>query len=213
MSTSHRRIPLLAAIAVGLVGLAACTAGPGASPAPTSTAAPSWDSVHAAPPQGRVIGVGTVIDAARDAQLCLGAIMESSPPQCEGLPLTDWSWEGVDGYESSGETTWGSYAVYGAFDGERLTITDPPIMLALYDPAAPEDPTGGVDGTTSATDLARIQDELDTAAIGAGALTVRTDRGYVWVGVTWDDGTLQDAMDAEDGPGVVIVSSALRAID
>ncbi len=50
---------------------------------------------------------------------------------------------GRGGKRVSGETTWGAYAVYATFDGERLTNTDAPIMLALYDPIAPEDPTGG----------------------------------------------------------------------
>ena len=34
----------------------------------------------------------------------------------------------------------------------------------------------------------------------------------MWAQVIWDDGTLQDAADAEYGDGVVIVQSALRPI-
>lgn len=40
-----------------------------------------------------------------------------------------------------------------------------------------------------------------------------TDRGYVWLQVVWDDGTIQDAADAEFGDDVVIVTSSLREID
>lgn len=159
-----------------------------------------------------MVGVGMVLDASGDVQLCLGAIMESYPPQCLGVPLDGWTWDGVEGSDDSGETTWGDYAVYATYDGERLTMTDPPIMTALYDSIAPEDPTGGVDGTTPEDELARVQDDI-AARLGTEAVTVGTDRGYVWVQVVWDDGTIQEAMDAEYGEGVVVVSSALRETD
>ncbi|WP_244631919.1 hypothetical protein [Microbacterium sp. Se63.02b] len=159
-----------------------------------------------------MIGVGTVLDVAGDVQLCMGVIMESYPPQCQGVPLDGWTWDGVDGSETSGTTTWGQYAVYASYDGERLTNTDQPIMLALYDTVAPEDPTGGVEGTTAEDELVRVQDDI-AARLGSEALTVATDRGYVWLTVVWDDGTMQDAADAEYGDGVVIVTSALRETD
>lgn len=215
MSTSPRRSTIAVASALGLLLLSACTSGPGGSAAPTSTSTPSGqalEDVRPALPEGRVLGVGTVLDVAGEVQLCLGAIMESHPPQCSGMPLDDWSWDGVDGSESSGDTTWGAYAVYATYDGERLTNTDPPIMLALFDPIAPEDQTNGVDGTTPADELTRIQDDI-SARLGDEALTVRTDRGYVWLDVVWDDGTIQKAADAEYGDDVVLVTSALREID
>ncbi|WAA64650.1 hypothetical protein [Microbacterium oxydans] len=215
MSTLQRRLALAAASAVGLLFLSACATGPGSSAAPTSTSVPSdqrLEEAHPDLPDGRVIGVGTVLDVGGDVQLCLGAVAESYPPQCSGVPLDDWTWEGVDGSESSGDTTWGAYAVYATYDGERLTKTDPPIMLALFDPVATEDPTGGVDGTTTDAELTRVQDEI-AARLGPSALSVGTDRGYVWLQVVWDDGTLQDAVDAEYGEDVVFVTSSLGEID
>lgn len=215
MSTSQRRLILAVASAVGLLALTACTAGPGGSAAPTSTTVPSdqrLENAHPEPPEGRVIGVGTVLDDAGDVALCMGAIMESYPPQCSGVALDDWIWDGVDGSETSGDATWGAYAVYATYDGERLTRTDPPIMLALYDTVAPEDPTGGVEGSTAEDELTPVQDDI-SARLGTDALTVGTDRGYVWLHVVWDDGTLQDAVDAEYGDDVVVVTSALREID
>lgn len=159
-----------------------------------------------------MIGTGTVLDDGSGPVLCLGPIMESYPPQCSGIPLDDWTWEGVDGSETAGDTRWGSYAVYAAYDGDRLAVTDPPILLALFDTVAPEDPTGGVDGTTPADELERVQNDI-TGRLGADALAVSTERGYVWLDLVWDDGTMQDAVDAEYGDGVVIVTSALREID
>lgn len=214
MSTSHRRRTLAAAPVAGLLLLSACTAGSAGSAAPTSTTAPSDQRLEDAqprPPEKRVIGTGTVMDVGGDVQLCLGAIAESYPPQCSGVPLDGWSWDGVEGSESSGQTTWGAYAVSATFDGERLQNTDPPTLLALYDPLAPEDPTGGVAGTTPEDELARVQDDVFGRL--DDALTASSDRGYVWVQVVWDDGSLQEAVDAEYGENVVVVQSALREVD
>lgn len=214
MSTSQRCLALTTASVVGLLLLSACATEPGSSAAPSSTTVPSdrrIEDVHPEPPEGRVIGAGMVIDVAGEAVLCGPAIMESYPPQCHGVPLDGWTWDGVEGSETSGETTWGTYAVYATFDGDRLTVTDPPIMLALYDPIAPEDPTGGVEGDTPLDELTRIQDDL-ASRLGTD-VSVSTGQGYVWLTVVWDDGTIQDAANAEYGEGVVLVTSGLREID
>ena len=62
-------------------------------------AAGSLGSLWPAPPEGEVVGQGTVMDVGGEVELCLGAVAESYPPQCSGIPLTDWSWDGVDGCE------------------------------------------------------------------------------------------------------------------
>ena len=62
-------------------------------------------------------------------------------PSARGIPLTNWSWDGVEGSETSGDVTWGAYAVQGTYDGEEFAVTQPPIMLALYDPMPFPDPT------------------------------------------------------------------------
>ncbi|MDQ0648567.1 hypothetical protein QFZ53_002763 [Microbacterium natoriense] len=207
MSTPRTRAIVGVASALALLALTACSTSPGSSPAPTSVSL-----VTAPAPDGRVIATGTVIDDGGHVQLCLGAVAESHPPQCSGVPLEGWTWEGVDGSETADTTTWGTYAVYGIFDGEKVAVTDPPIMLALYDPIRPEDPTGGEVGTTADAELARVQDDI-AERLGAAATEVRTERGYVWVEVPWDDGTLQDSVNALYGDGVVIVSSAFREVD
>ena len=176
-----------------------------------SGAGGSLSTTQISPPDGEVVGTGTVLDVAGDVTLCLGPIAESYPPQCDGLPLMGWSWEGVDGFEESGDTRWGTYAVFGTFDGEVFTATQPPIMLALYDPIRAEDPTGGGPGETPVAELDEIARELPTE-LGDLLLATWTQDGYVWAQVIWDDGTLQDAADAEYGDGVVIVQSALRPI-
>ncbi|WP_314423630.1 hypothetical protein [uncultured Microbacterium sp.] len=211
MTISRTLASASATVAVtALLALSGCATDAGSSPAPTSAPAglPSSPPV-VAPPEGPVTAAGMVIDAAGDVEICLGGVMESYPPQCVGVPVDGWTWDQVDGSESIGEVRWGSYAIRGAYDGERFALTDPPTLLALYDPMPIEDPTRGVPGTSTDRELSLVQDEV-FPWLGADALTAGPERGYVWVQVVWDDGTLQDAVDTAYGKGVVIVTSAIR---
>lgn len=204
MNTSRLSGLLLAASA--LVLLTGCT---GSVTPPGHSIGP----LEPDPPQGEVIGQGLVMQTADEVKLCLGPIAESWPPQCQGMPLDGWSWEGVEGSESSGDVRWGMYAVTGTYDGSVFTLTGEPILLALYDPMAPEDPTGGTPGTTSEARLIEIQEQLpDILAPGTQYFSSTPDRGYLWAQVIWDDGTIQTALDAHYGAGVVIIESALREI-
>ncbi|WP_374113822.1 hypothetical protein [Microbacterium sp. zg.B96] len=193
----------------GVLTACATAASPGAGP---GTPPASFGAVWPQPPAGDVVGTGTVIDVGGEAELCLGPVMESFPPACAGVALAGWSWADLDGVESAGDVTWGVYAVRGDYDGEALTVTDTPILLALYDPIRGDDPADGVAGTTDAAQLEQVQAEI-VERLGADLLGTYLDRGYVWAQVVWDDGTLQDAADAEFGDDVVIVESALRDFD
>jgi hypothetical protein len=149
------------------------------------------------------------MEAGGDVQLCLGPVAESYPPQCRGIPIEGWSWDGVDGSESSGDVRWGAYAVAGGWDGETLTVDGPPIMLALYDPMPLPDPTGGEPGSGDPAELESIQEELPSR-LGDLLVSSHIENGWLWVDVVWDDGSLQKAADAEFGDGAVVVRSALR---
>lgn len=151
------------------------------------------------------------MDVDGEAELCLGALLESYPPQCSGVRLHGWSWDGVEGSETSGDATWGSYVVQGSYDGKRLTVTQPPILLALYDPRAPVDPTDGKPGPADDATLTTVQDEIHDA-LGDQALGSTPRDGRLWVDVVWDDGTLQDAADATFGDDVVLIQSAFREV-
>lgn len=204
-SQSRSRSVTSLAIIACVVVLSGCagTAGGGARPA--------FGAAYPQPPEGEVIGQGTVLDVDGEAQLCLGAVAESYPPQCSGIPLIDWSWEGVDGSETSEQTTWGAYAVQGTYDGDVFTVTAPPIMLALYDPLPFPDPTGGEPGAGDEDALLALQEELPDR-LGDQYLSSSIDNDYLWVDVVWDDGTLQDAANSEFGDAVVVVRSALREV-
>ena len=207
--TRHRRhLSALALGAASVFAFAGC-ATPAASDAPPGS---SLGSLWPAPPEGEVAAQGTVMDVGGDVELCLGPVAESYPPQCSGIPLTNWSWDGVEGSESSGDVTWGAYALQGTYDGEEFAVTQPPIMLALYDPMPFPDPTNGEAGTGDETTLLEIQEELPDL-LGDAYLSSYPENGWLWVDVVWDDGTWQDAADDDYGEGVVVIRSAMRPVD
>src|SRR4051812_24259987 len=130
-------LPLLAA-AVLLTGCAAPAVTPGAGGDGSASDTSDVGVAIAAP--GEVFGQGTVIQTGDAApQLCLGAVAESYPPQCSGPEISGWDWETIDGEESSGDVTWGAYAVTGGWDGTTFSFTSG-VMLALYDPMPFVDP-------------------------------------------------------------------------
>ncbi len=177
-----------------------------------TTAAGTPSELVPDPPAGEVVGTGTVLDDGSGAQLCLGGVAESHPPQCSGLPLAGWDWSARTDAERASGTTWGSYAVQGEFDGTTIAVTAEPVPLALYDALPLPDPTDGVSGTADDATLRtveeRVRDTLGDTVLASGAYD-----GRLWVTVVWDDGTLQTAADAEFGDDVVVVQSALRPID
>jgi hypothetical protein len=89
-----------------------------------------------------------VLEAEGQVRLCLGGVMESLPPQCDGVPVIGWSWDEVEGENESGGVTWGEYHVVGTYDGSAFTLTrsGPPREAAEGDnpfaPPCPE-PEGG----------------------------------------------------------------------
>lgn len=205
---SRRRFAALALATMSLVALAGCAEG---SPGGGRPAGAGLGGVWPPPPEGPVVTQGTVLDADGEVQLCLGAVAESYPPQCSGVPLDGWSWDGVEGSESASGVTWGAYAVQGTYDGEVFTVVEPPIMLALYDPMKPDDPTGGQPGAGTEEQLAQLQDDLPDR-LGDGYLMSYVQDGWLWVDVVWDDGTWQAAADEEYGDDVVVIRSVIRTI-
>lgn len=74
---------------------------------------------------------GTVLEGPdHGPELCLGAIADSLPPQCGGLPIRDWDWAGVEGEESVGGTTWGDFHIVGTYDGSSFTVVE----VGVYEP-------------------------------------------------------------------------------
>ncbi|QHC67957.1 hypothetical protein GSU68_16215 [Rathayibacter sp. VKM Ac-2759] len=68
----------------------------------------------------------TVLDTGSGPILCRGLILQSRPPQCDGSALRGWSWDAVEGASTVDDTTWGEYALTGAWDGDTFVVTRPP---------------------------------------------------------------------------------------
>lgn len=208
--TALQRVPftaLSAAVgilaAVALLGACSTPARPGAQP-PAGIPAP-----------GEVLGQGTVIQIGDSApQFCLGPVAESYPPQCSGPAIAGWDWRGLQGVETSGDVTWGGYAVQGTWDGTRFTVTSPPMWLALYDPIRIVDPQREPEnaGMTTQRRLLAIQDELATAG-EVQPLMSWIENGYLFATYVYDDGDIQRHLDATYGADVVLVRPALRDVN
>ncbi len=129
-------------VAASLLLLAGCGSG--------TTAGPDA-SVAGGEVQTR--GAVTVLDDGQGAELCLGGVAESLPPQCGGPRLATWDWDDHAGdFEDVGGVRWGEFHVVGTFDGQTFTATvvtpadeyDPP-DIDETDPFVTtcEEPAGG----------------------------------------------------------------------
>lgn len=200
------RSVLATVAALGLAaGLAACAT-------PITPGAPTPGGGPLSPTD--VVGMGTVIQVGDEApELCLGPVMESYPPQCSGVELHGWEWTADDGSESSGDVTWGSYAVWGSYDGDSLSVTDS-VMLALYDPMFVQDPALLPEnrGTSSDAELNALSDTIWSDA-PFEILESYPENGYLFARVVFDDGTSQEWADNRYGPGKVQIRSALLPIE
>ncbi|WP_022892997.1 hypothetical protein [Agromyces subbeticus] len=173
-------------------------------------------------PTGEVTGDGTVREADGSApELCLGGVAESYPPQCSGPEIVGWEWSRAEGEETASGVTWGGYSVRGTWDGERFTLTEPPVphepgeVHAMLDPRF--DPANAGDSTETELDAvqAELRAEVPSPLPADGRvpyLASWTENGYVVVLVIFDDGAAQRRMDDRFGDGRVIVLSALAPV-
>lgn len=171
-----------------------------------------------APPaaSGPVLAQGTVLQTeGAAAMLCLGGVAESYPPQCSGPEVVGWDWDAVDGEETASGTTWGAYAMRGAWDGTTFTTGEPAVLLALFDPA-PTTPNARLDpanaGSGGSAELIDVQNEIHELD-GIPVLTSRPENGWLFVSVPYDDGSYQRWFDAVYGDGLVAVESALVEVE
>lgn len=158
------------------------------------------------------MGQGTVLQkGAEPPQLCLGAVMESYPPQCSGPFIRNWDWSEADGEATASGVTWGAYAVAGTWDGTEFTQTRDPIPLSLYDPPRPTAPGlgEGPAGAGTEAQLELIRDEVHSS-YGGTILISEIRNGYLILDVFYDDGALQKEMDPRYGSNLILVRSALK---
>lgn len=77
----------------------------------------------------------TVLDDGDGAELCLGGVATSLPPQCGGPRLVGWDWAEHQGdFETVRGVRWGSFGVVGRWDGESFTPTEVTPASAMPEP-------------------------------------------------------------------------------
>lgn len=158
-----RTVAVAALTTLALAGCGSRTA-PGAGDRTTAGGEGTAVTGHLLEPGTLLAGHGMVLQAdGEPAQLCLGAVAESYPPQCGGPELVGFpGWEALPGHESASGTTWSEAYVVGSYDGERFTLDRPPTPdpppgwepVTSADPPFPqlcEDPAAGVDGSRDGT--------------------------------------------------------------
>jgi len=217
---------LLAALAVLVLAGSSCgTEGPG-----TGSAAPSASgSASAASPPAQVPSARgevttrypvTVLDDGDGAELCVGGVADSLPPQCGGPRLVGWDWADHQGdFESRGGVRWGDFLVTGTFDGTSLTPTEV-VPGDQVDPPAPQD-----DADRFATPCPepeggwRVLDPAKTTQASEDRTFRAAERlegyAYSWVDQSinpvwddWQDGTATDseAEQALDDPALLVIN-------
>lgn len=94
---------------------------------PVNAGAPSDEVTDAVDEEQRYTASTMVLESPNHGpQLCLGGVADSYPPQCGGPDVVGWDWGAVEGEEAESGTTWGDYTLVGTWDGERLSLTEPP---------------------------------------------------------------------------------------
>lgn len=183
--TGMRRSVLLTAAATALLagaGVAGCatrdmTTLPGAPP---ESGEPAPVPLPTDP--GPYRATGTVLESREHGPMLCMWVDTSYPPQCGDIELVGWDWDQVDDEESASGTTWGGpYEITGTWDGQRITLTEPPR-------AADAEPTPGPDFSTPCPEPAGGWGVVDPATTTPETLEAvlaaarnRSDVAGVWL--------------------------------
>jgi hypothetical protein len=115
---------LLVPTACGSSGKRDVTSEPSEAPSFSSTGGPMPTVVPAATGSVTTTVPVTVLDDGDGAELCLGGVAESLPPQCGGPTLVGWNWDDHHGdFEDVSGVRWGEFVVTGTFDGTEFAPT------------------------------------------------------------------------------------------
>ena len=183
------RRSILLTVAVGALIASASLAGcatQAQNPNPAQPGAPAESGEPAPVPlptdPGPYRASGIVLESPEHGPMLCMFVATSYPPQCGNLELVGWDWDLVDDEESVNGTTWGgSYEVIGTWDGERLTLTEPPRPAVGEAPSDPEfstpcpEPAGG----WTVVDPAKTTSQTLDAVINAAR--ARPDFAGVWL--------------------------------
>lgn len=179
MRTADRMLITTAAAALAIFVLAGC-ASPPASDEAQPPASPTSELLIT--PAG-----ASVLDDGDGAELCLGAMAMSYPPQCGGARVVDWDWSQWEGaYEEALGVRWGAFTLTGTFDADAHTFTPTEVRPGVTESA--QGPDGGPRFTTPCAPPAGGWQMIDAAKTTDATMQAVTQRaaalpGYaaLWV--------------------------------
>ncbi len=145
-------------------------------------------------------------------QLCVGGVAESFPPQCSGVDLLDWSWDDEAGaFQERAGVRWGEFMVTGDFSPADHTMRVTDVQTDGPEPS-PRPPRCTDDCEQPTDELLAIASEITGEYDGVHSSAV-DGTGTVEVGVSYDDGSLQRALDEKYGAGLIRVESTLVPVE
>lgn len=154
------------------------------APSPTDSAqTPSKDQLYE--------GTGLVLDDEGAPTLCLGTVMDSLPPQCDGPDLRGWSWDGLESDEASG-TRWGRFTVRGTYVDGVFTVKGTPTEPKPYEEGSSESPCPEPAGGWSISDPSRTSEEDRLAATRAAES--QPDFAGAWIDYIVEPQTEEEAL-------------------
>ncbi len=109
------RMPRIAAVLAFGVLASACAERAPSGAGPSIPGAPTGEARYQA--------TVTVLEGGGKAAHMCWSVAESLPPQCGDVPITNWSWDDVEGEERMRGVIWGVYHLTGTYDGEVFTVT------------------------------------------------------------------------------------------
>lgn len=179
--------PLLVATACGGIARPAEAPRPGEAPPPRGDASD----------EQRYEATAIVLeDEDHGPMLCLGMVLDSLPPQCGDVPVSNWSWDEVAGEERLSGTTWGDYHVVGTYDDGSFAVTG--VGTPQPQPDDSGDPIGTPcpepEGGWTVADPGRVSEADRSAA--ARAASEEPDFAGLWI-----DYVEEPDPDAPEDPG------------
>jgi hypothetical protein len=158
----------LVALALGLASCASTIASPGR---PTAAPSLSDDRDVVLTTQYPVL----VVDDGRGAELCVGGVDASLPPQCDGPLLVGWDWSEHEGrYERLSGVTWGEFIVTGRYSASSDEFVPTEILAGMGREGPSAEPLGLTTPCREPSGGWRVLDESTTTDAAMQAVFERT---------------------------------------
>jgi hypothetical protein len=166
-----RRIGLVMAACIAAAVVAGCggSSPRGEGPSP-STEPPTSQAAGTQLYEGEFT---VLADKSHGPHLCRD-VATSLPPQCSGLPVTNWNWDEVQGEERVRGTIWGGWHVTGTYSDGKFTLVGAPT-----EPVPDSDEPDG-NGLTPEPDFSPACDEPSGESTGVAEWEQLAQTGGRW---------------------------------